>query len=62
MSVSTAELDRLAPGLGDPTGLVEQSFRFLLEREPQGAILSRFGLTDIERYFPEYPAVIGRSV
>lgn len=56
------DLDRLAPGLGDPTGLVEQSFWFLLEREPQGSILSRFALTDIERYFPEYLAVIGRGV
>jgi hypothetical protein len=34
--------------------LVERSFAFLLERESPGAILSRFGLATIQRYFPEY--------
>ncbi len=36
--------------------VVRQSFRFLLEREPASSILSRFSLTDITRYFPEYPS------
>jgi len=35
--------------------MVEASFRFLLEREPKESILSRFDLSVIERYFPEYP-------
>ncbi|MGD2082675.1 MAG: hypothetical protein PVF91_06905 [Chromatiales bacterium] len=34
--------------------LVEMSFEFLLEREPNTSILSRFELPVIERYFPEY--------
>lgn len=35
--------------------LIEASFAFLLEREPASAILRRFELPVIERYFPEYP-------
>jgi hypothetical protein len=34
--------------------LCEQSFRFLLEREPNTSILSSFDLSTISRYFPEY--------
>lgn len=37
------------------TSLVEESFRFLLEREPKESILRRFELPVIARYFPEYP-------
>lgn len=62
VSVSLDELDRLAPGFTEPTRLVEQSFRFLLEREGKESILRHFAITDIERYFPEYPTVIGRVV
>jgi hypothetical protein len=36
--------------------VVRESFRFLLEREPASSILSRFSLSDITRYFPEYPS------
>lgn len=35
--------------------MVRASFTFLLEREPANAILPRFGLDVIVRYFPEYP-------
>ena len=38
--------------------LIEESFRFLLEREPKEAILGTFDLTVIERYFPDYPRAI----
>ena len=60
VSVSTGELRRLAAGETEPTTLVELSFRFLLEREPKESILRRFELSVIERYFPEYAAVIGQ--
>jgi hypothetical protein len=56
--VTQADLDELAPGVTDPTKLVSESFAFLLEREPPSAILREFGLADIERYFPDYRAVI----
>jgi hypothetical protein len=38
--------------------LLEASFEFLLEREPKEAILRRFDLPVIERYFGDYPRVI----
>jgi len=34
--------------------LIIQSFKFLLAREPNTAILTSFDLRDINRYFPEY--------
>jgi hypothetical protein len=37
-----------------PEELVERSFEFLLAREPNTAILSRFNLAVVARYFPEY--------
>lgn len=48
-------------GEDDPAALVERSFRFLLAREPKEAILGRFALPVIERYFPEYGAEIRRG-
>ncbi len=52
--VSPQELERYGGGRS-VTELVEASFRFLLEREPPGAILASFQLSQIEDYFPEYP-------
>ncbi len=37
-----------------PEVLVEQSFRFLLERESNTSILRSFELSVIGRYFPEH--------
>ena len=54
VSVSQAELARLAPGHYDPEELVAASFGFLLEREPRESILRSFDLPVIERYFPGY--------
>jgi hypothetical protein len=54
VSVSTADLARLAPGAADPGDLVRRSFAFLLAREPKESILGSFDLTLIGRYFPEY--------
>lgn len=39
--------------------LIEASFRFLLDREPQEAILRRFELGVISRYFPDYESRLG---
>jgi hypothetical protein len=38
----------------EPEDLIRKSFEFLLEREPKESILTRFDLTVIGRYFPEY--------
>jgi len=61
VTVTAADVARYAPGVS-PERLLEASFTFLLEREPKEAILSRFALPVIERYFPEYPRVIGTLV
>jgi hypothetical protein len=42
--------------------LVDESFRFLLEREPKEQILRSFTLDVIARYFPEYPDEIGQRL
>ena len=42
--------------------LVEESFRFLLEREPNTSILSGFELPVIRRYFPEYEGEIRKRL
>jgi hypothetical protein len=61
VTVTAEDVARYAPG-STPERLLEASFRFLLEREPASSILSRFALPVIERYFPDYPRVIGRMV
>jgi len=43
-----------------PETLVEQSFKFLLERESNTSILQSFELSLIGRYFPEYEETIRR--
>ena len=42
----------------DVERLVNETFVFLLEREPVSSILSSFDLADVTRYFPEYPTEI----
>ncbi|MGH8945395.1 MAG: hypothetical protein ACRDVL_04540 [Acidimicrobiia bacterium] len=63
-SISTHEVtvsqDKAAIQAGVPTEeLIEASFLFLLDREPQEAILRRFDLGVIPRYFPEYESRLG---
>ena len=38
--------------------LIEFSFKFLLEREPNTSILSSFELSVISGYFPEYRKIV----
>jgi len=42
--------------------VVRESFCFLLEREPATSILAQFSLSDISRYFPEYPNDLARRL
>jgi hypothetical protein len=53
---------RLSGGAVEPEELIRKSFEFLLEREPKESILSRFDLTVISRYFPEYEREIKRRL
>ncbi|HXU86815.1 MAG TPA: hypothetical protein VN773_13525 [Verrucomicrobiae bacterium] len=56
--VAPGDLARLAPSATDPTGLVERSIAFLLQREPPTSILRTFDLTVIGHFFPSYEATI----
>ena len=51
---------RLTAGEHTPEACVEAAFRFLLEREPKEAILGRFDLTEIARYFPDFERELPR--
>ena len=42
--------------------LIEESFRFLLERESNTSILSSFDLPVIGKYFPEYEGEIRKRL
>ena len=58
--------ERLGEGLelgdDDLERVVRESFRFLLERERATSILDQFSLSDISRYFPEYPTELARRL
>jgi hypothetical protein len=54
VTVSPRDYTRLTNGKVEPEELVRRSFEFLLEREPKESILTRFDLSVIGRYFPEY--------
>jgi hypothetical protein len=49
---------KLTGGKAPPEKLVEKSFEFLLDREPNTSILRTFDLPVIQRYFPEYERTI----
>ncbi|HEX5013451.1 MAG TPA: hypothetical protein VFV72_04755 [Candidatus Limnocylindrales bacterium] len=61
VTVAAPDLARLNPTARDPHLLVDRSFRFLLEREPNTSILRSFDLMEIGRYFPEFEATIRSS-
>ena len=54
VSMSCADYRRLTRGAHPPELLIEAAFRFLLDREPPEAILARFDIDLISRYFPEF--------
>ena len=51
--ITPHDLERFGQGVSAES-LLKASFEFLLQREPKESILSRFQLSDIERYFPDY--------
>ena len=55
-------LDDLALPDLDQQVLVEESFAFLLEREPATSIMREFPLTEISRHFPEYEEELRRRL
>jgi hypothetical protein len=58
VTVAPEYWQKLTGGSGSAEKLVEKSFEFLLEREPNSSILRAFELPVIQRYFPEYEKTI----
>lgn len=59
--VQKAVAERLAAGRSTEE-LIRESFRFLLEREPNTSILSSFELPVIGKYFPEFEQEISKRL
>jgi hypothetical protein len=62
VTVGPKDYARLAVRTADPEELIRESFQFLLEREPKESILSRFDLSVISRYFPEFEREIRKRL
>ena len=62
VTVSPGDYKKIAGDKIQPEELVRRSFEFLLEREPKESILTRFDLSVISRYFPEYEREIKRRL
>lgn len=58
VTLKEADFARLARAGETREAFVRRAFAFLLEREPKESILSRFDVTVIGRYFPEFEATI----
>ncbi|NIM95958.1 MAG: hypothetical protein GTO18_19845 [Anaerolineales bacterium] len=58
VTVEPEVYQRLTGGEVPVEELVEKSFEFLLQREPNTSILRSFDLQVIGRYFPEYESTI----
>ncbi len=62
VTVEPAYYEKLTGGSVPVETLIEKSFEFLLEREPNTSILRRFSLPVIQSYFPEYERTIRRRL
>ena len=60
VTMSRETYERLTAGEHTPERCLEAAFRFLLDREPKEAILGRFDVTVIARYFPEFERELPR--
>jgi hypothetical protein len=62
VTLDPKDCGKLAGATIGPEELIRKSFEFLLEREPKESILTRFDLTVIRRYFPEYEREIKKRL
>ena len=59
VTVTDAIHTKLTNGKISKETLLEKSFEFLLEREPNTSILSQFKIEVISQYFPDYVGAAG---
>ena len=62
VTVPEAYHRKLTDGKASPRELLQKSFEFLLEREPNTSILPSFELSLIGHYFPDYERKIRLSL
>jgi len=62
VTVPRVDYETLTGGQAAIDPFVKASFEFLLENESKEAILAKFDIMTIARYFPEYPAEITRRL
>jgi hypothetical protein len=62
VTVTPQVYQKLTGGEASAEILVEKSFEFLLQREPNTSILRSFDLPVIGRYFPEYEETIRKML
>ena len=62
VSLKAAYYEKLTGKQISEEALIEQSFRFLLERESKESILREFDLPLIGRYFPDYESEIRKRL
>jgi hypothetical protein len=62
VTLSASDYQRLAAGKIMQEDLIRRSFEFLLEHESKESILSRFDLSVISRYFPQYEREIKKRI
>ena len=54
VTMKESTYERLAGGKVTPERFIEAAFEFLLEHEPKESILTRFDVTVISQYFPQF--------
>jgi len=59
VTITDAIHTQLTNGKISKETLLEKSFEFLLEREPNTSILSQFKIEVISKYFPDYVGAAG---
>jgi hypothetical protein len=62
VTLQSSYYQQITDGKVDAAELVRHSFEFLLKHEPKESILSKFDLTDISRYFPNFERDIKRQL
>ena len=60
VTVTDAIHTKLTNGKISKETLLEKSFEFLLEREPNTSVLSQFKIEVISQYFPDYVGAAGK--
>ena len=62
VDLAKADYQRLTAGGITPDVLLQRTFEFLLAREPKDAILRRFDLAVVSRYFPGFERTLRQQL